>query len=595
MADPLGPTRRDRYVAAVRPIRYGQGFTVSGRFSPDMTDPPDLEAYRFGEMDRSSFEAVAEAFEWQVPETFNIADYVCDRWADERKNAVAVYTEAVDGTDAAYSFRQIRTRANQLAHYLRARGVERGDRIGVNGSQRVEPLIAHVAAFKLGAVSVPLSVLLGPDGLEYRLDDCEVKAFVVDEGAADALRSVRDGLESLETVLTMGAFDRGDEVDVWNAVAGRPRGFENVETDAEENACIIYTSGTTGRPKGAVHAHRHLLGILSAYAFRELDRRSVARTVAEWSWIMTLNGMVLPMWYYGVPVVGHDREEFDPEREFDLIEKYGVTNFSAAPTGIRMMMQVEEPTERWDLGTVRAVSTGGAAVSPGIIEWIEDVFENADATVGYGQSEVGALVNDKPQVGLPHRPGYLGVPNVGHETAVLDPETLEPMEEPGEVGELAVRYEGDPMLFKGYWENPERTAEKIREGWLLCEDLVSMAADGYVKFHSRKDDVIVSSGYRIGPAEIEDCLSSHDAVFNAGVIGVPHETRGEVPKAFVELADGHEPGDPLAEELRAYVKGRLAKYEYPHEIEFVAELPLTSTGKVRRQRLREREGVGGDR
>lgn len=230
-----------------------------------MSNIDKLEAYHFYEEEWESYDELRDAFEWGVPETFNIASYVCDRWADEKKNNVALYAERSDRTETAYSFRQIRNMANQLANYLAERGIEKGDRIGVNGTQRVEPLVTHIAAFKLGAVSVPLSVLLGPDGLRYRLEDSSAKAFVVDRGAADALRSVRDDLDDLSTVLTMEDFDEGSEQHFWEAIEDHSRTFETMTTDAEDDACIIYTSGTTGSPKGVVHAHRHLLGILPGF------------------------------------------------------------------------------------------------------------------------------------------------------------------------------------------------------------------------------------------------------------------------------------------------------------------------------------------
>jgi len=558
-----------------------------------MTDAPRLDAYDWDAYDYETFDDLDAQFEWEVPERFNIADYVCDRWAEERKNRVALYTESLDGESTAYSFQQISKLSNQLAHALRERGVRRGDRIAFNGSQRVEPLILAMAAFKLGCVAVPLSVLLGPDGLRYRLDDCSSTVFMAADGALDTIREIRDDLDALDLVLTMEDTERDDEHDVWDVLDGHSREFENVATDADEGACIIYTSGTTGQPKGALHAHRHLLGILPTVAFEDKDDASVAYTIVEWSWIASFNGLVLVNWYYGYPILGYDRDGFEAEKAYDLIEKYGITRFSTSTTGLRMMMQVDDPEEKWDLSSVRKTVAGGEHVGHSIVEWLYDTFPNTVFSVGYGQTEAPALVTDKPEVGLTHRFEYLGTPNLGHDMAVLDPATLDPVD-PGEVGELAVRYEGDPMLMKEYWNKPEKTAEKIREGWLLTEDLVQMDEDGYLKFQTRKDDVIISAGYRIGPSEIEDSLATHEAVLKAGVIGVPHDTRGEIPKAFVSLAEGYDPSEELDRELQTHVKDNLAKYEYPREIEFVDDLPLTSTDKVQRHRLKEWEGVADE-
>jgi acetyl-CoA synthetase len=255
-----------------------------------------------------------------------------------------------------------------------------------------------------------------------------------------------------------------------------------------------------------------------------------------------------------------------------------------------MMMQVEEPAARYDLSSLRVAMQGGEALGQSIVEWFHRTVGDVTVHEGYGQSEASAFVGDCEALGVEHEPGYMGKPGLGHEVRVLDPEEPEPVGR-GEVGELALRYEGNPLCFKGFWNEPDTVGQRIRDGWLRTEDVVSMNEDGYVSFHSRKDDVIISSGYRIGPDEIEEHLAAHEAVANAGVIGVPDETRGEIPKAFVVLAEGYEPTEELRTELQTYVKARLAKYEYPRALEFVDELPRTTTGKVRRRDLRKREGL----
>ncbi|MFC6723646.1 acyl-CoA synthetase [Halobium palmae] len=559
-----------------------------------MEDADRLENYYFHEQGFETLEEAEQWFEWEVPEAFNIARYVCDRWAETKKNAVALYVEHDDRPGNAYTFRELRYYANQFANFLDDRGIGAGDRVAVNGAQRLQSLVAHVAAFKVGASTVPLSVLLGSDGLRYRLTDSEADAFVVDEGAIETFRSIRDSVDSLDLVVTNEGFDREGEVCFWDAIDGASAQFDTARTDPEDEACIIYTSGTTGKPKGAVHAHRHLLGELPQFLSLQCQNTSddqVTRTISEWSWIMSLNGVVLPALFYGVPIVGYPGGKFDPEKEFELVERYGITHLNLPPTAVRMMMDVDDPKERYTLDSLQSFSTGGESAGRSIIDWTTDVFENASFLEGYGSTEIGGLISDDPAFGIEHRMGYFGVPSLGHEVEVLDPDTLEPVREPGAIGELAVKYEGDPMLFVEYLGEPEKTREKIRDGWLMSEDLVSVDEDGYFEFHARDDDLIVSSGYRFGPDEIEDALASHDAVRNAGVIGVPHDLRGEIPKAFVALNEGYESSPDLKSELQAHVKDRLAKYEYPREIEFTDDLPQTSTGKIRRQRLREVDDV----
>ncbi|RXK50337.1 acyl-CoA synthetase [Halorientalis pallida] len=566
-----------------------------------------LDAYHFYEDDWDSYEQLREAFEWEVPEQFNMATYVCDRWATDKRR-VALFGEHESRGDSTpsdatgvsagdretYTFCQFQNITNRLANYLREQGVERGDRVGVNAPQRPETVFAHVAAWKLGAVSVPLSTLFGPDAVEYRLDDCDAVAAVVDASNLDTVREARESLPALETVVTVGDADpQADEVTFQDALADQPRTFETVATDAEDDAIIIYTSGTTGDPKGVRHAHRMLLGHLPLFVTTmlnmELREGDVFWTPAEWAWIASLFDVVVPALYYGQPVVAYNGGQFDPETAFEVIERYGVSNFFAPPTALRMMMQVED-TERFDVASLRTIASGGESLGESIVEWAGATFGGTTVHEGYGQTEANLLVGGCTAL-TEFREGYMGRPGPGHELAIVDPETAEPTVDRGEVGEIAVRYEGNPVCFVEYWNKPEKTAGKVRNGWLLTEDLGRMDDDGYVQFKSRKDDVIISAGYRIGPEEVEDSVAGHPAAADAAVIGVPDDERGTVPKAFVVLADGHDPTDETRESLRQHVRDRLAKYEYPRDIEFVDDLPKTATGKVRRASLRDRSGL----
>ncbi|MFB6172897.1 MAG: acyl-CoA synthetase [Haloarculaceae archaeon] len=558
-----------------------------------MVDAPTLDAYQFHEQEWESYEELVAAFEWEVPDQFNIATYACDRWADDR-GRVALFAEDGDGGESTHTFWQLRTAANRLANYLAERGVGRGDRICVSGSQKPGTILGHLAAWKLGAVSVPLSVLLGPDGLSYRLADSGATAFVVDAASVEAFRAIEADLPSLETVLTVGdAEPAAGERDLQTAIADASPRRETATTAADDPAIVIYTSGTTGDPKGVVHGHATLLGTLPCVNLGALNatvsERDVGRTVVEWSWAGALFDFLLPLWYYGRPVVAHEHGEFDPATEFELVETYGITVVNAPPTALRMLMQVEDPAETYDLRSLRVLFSGGESVGDTIVDWADDAFENAVVHEGYGQTEAPAFIGDCSALGVDHRAGKMGVASPGSEVRILDPDTGEETVDPGEIGEIALRYEGNPGCFAEYLNKPEKTAGKVEDGWLLSEDLGSVDEDGYVTFQSRKDDVIISAGYKIGPEEVEDALAGHPAVADAGVVGVPDDTRGEIPKAFVVLAAGHGPSEVLAEELTDHVRDRLAKYEYPREIEFVDDLPTTTTGKVRRRDLRARD------
>lgn len=555
-----------------------------------MSHVQDLEAYRFYEEEWDNYDDLYESFEWEIPEEFNMASYVCDRWANTRGRA-AVFAEDSEGKEQVLTFWQLKRAANRLANYLEAQGVERGDKVGVNSPQKPETLIAHIAAWKLGAVSVPLSTLYGTDGLRYRLDDCEAQVCIVDNSNIKTFRDIHEKLTALDTALTVDVTSPGiNEVDFWDAIGPHSDEFDTKVTSPDDDALLMYTSGTTGAPKGVRHGHRLLLGNLPQFVTTtcNLDIRNtdVHWNVAEWTWIGSLFATVFPALYYGRPVLGyHSDSTFDPDETFTLIEKYGISNFFAPPTALRMMMQAD-PSDH-DLTSLRVLLSGGEDVGQTIVDWAAETFGEAAVHEAYGQTEAHYFIGCCDRL-LELKEGKIGRPLPGHEVEILDPESQEPVE-PNTVGEIAIRHEGDPTCFKEYFNRPEKTRNKIRGEWLLTEDLGEMDEEGFVGFVGRKDDVIICSGYRIGPEEIEDCMASHEAVVDVGVIGVSDETRGEVPKAFVVLADGVEPSDDLIDQLQTYAKERLAQYEYPREIEFIEELPTTSTGKVRRADLKERE------
>lgn len=554
---------------------------------------PDVDAYRFYREAWDGYDELYESFEWEIPQTFNMATYLCERWA-RGTDRTALVAASADGEPTRYSYDQLDTYANRLANALRDRGVQRGDRIGVTGSQRVEILATHLAAWKLGAISVPVSSLLGPDSLQYRLADCQVRTAVVDEESLGTFREISTDLDALETSLVVGDEATNDsETPFWDALDGRSSTFDTVSTAADEPAMMLYTSGTTGKPKGVLHPHRSILGALPAVLLGQynLDVRAddVNRTVVEWSWNGSLYLRLFPSLYYGQPTVIDAAGKFDPERELELIERHGITCIGGPATALRMLIHADG-IDRYDLSSVRAIVQGGEALDRDTAVQLTDVFEDAVVHEVYGQTEALQFVADCTALGADHQFGKMGKVAPGHTVRIQDPETGAPLEA-GEVGEIALEYAGNPMCFLEYWNRPEATAEKVQDGWLRTEDLGVLSEDGSLSFRSRTDDIIISSGYKIAPTEIEECLADHKAVAASGVIGVPHEERGEIPKAFVALTDDVSATDSTKSDLQAFVKANLAKYQYPREIEFVGSLPKTTTGKVRRPDLREREGL----
>lgn len=553
---------------------------------------PRLDAYHFYQQDWDSYEELLDSFEWEIPDRFNIAEYICDRWAED-KGQVMIFGDGVDPEPRSYTFWQVKNYSNQLANLLSDAGIGPSDRVGLNLSQRPETLITHIAIWKLGAISVPLSTLFGPDALAHRLEDSDAKAIVVEESNIDNVRTVVNDLGGLETVLTLDESDPADvERDFWKSIANHPREFDVEETSPDDGAVIYYTSGTTGGPKGCLQTHSHLLGVLPqfqvGYADMQVEPEDLYWTPSDWAWAGSLLLHILTALFYGRPVLAYQSERFDPERTFDIFENYGVTHAFLAPTAIRMMQQIENPQDRFDLEAVKVVWSGGEDVGQGIVDWVAETFDGAKAHSSYGLTEAAGVLCNATVADF--KENSTGRTTPGHEVTIIDPETAEPVG-PNEKGEIGVRYENDPCVFQKYWNRPKKTNQTKFNGFLRTGDLATMDEEGYFSFIGRKDDIIITSGYRVGPEEVENAIADHEAVENAGVIGIPDDERGKIIKAFVKLGPDYNPNDDVKDDIRAFVKNNLAKYEFPREIELVDELPLTTTGKIQRHKLREREGL----
>ena len=544
-------------------------------------------------LDGESYEAAREGFEWDLPSDYNIArDFLRKH---EETDRPALYQAYPDGRREAYTFDDLDRLSDRLANGLAARGVGRGDRVAVVLSQRPENLLTHLACWKLGAVSLPLSVLFGEESLRYRFDDSGAVAVVTDPAVTATALDVAPDCDGLEHVVeaTGESFAGGGTategaVAFEEALAGDDS-FEIADTDADTPAIVMYTSGSTGPPKGVLHTHGLWVGHLPAYRmYFERDHEGVHWTPADWAWIGALGDLVFPAWHYGQPVLGTPMEGFDPERAFELMAEFDVANTFIPPTAIRMLMDVDAPAERYDL-SVRAICSGGEPLTPEILSWADEELSGTVVNELYGQTEANLLVTNCREW-FPARPGSMGKPIPGHSVAVIDGDTGEPRPT-GEVGQIAVRRGDDPVIFEEYWNAPEKTAAAGVDDWHLTGDLGSRDEDGYLWFKARDDDVIITAGYRVGPGEVESALLEHPDVVQAGVVGIPDDRRGEIIKAFVQPTADAEGDDALREALRDLVWENLAKYEYPRDIEFVDELPQTTTGKIQRRKLREREGA----
>ena len=531
----------------------------------------------------TDFDRICRGFSWSIPEYLNIAHQVCERH-QQRADQVAIYAENADGNRASYRFADLKEYSDRLANALRARGVKRGDRVAIVLPQAIETIVAHLAIHKLGAVSLPLAILFGPEALEYRLRDSGACAAIVHASRYDDIRQLQPDLPKLQQLIGCHCGKADDEF--WGLLRRAAAGFEMVQTRADDPACLIYTSGTTGPPKGALVAHRAVIGNFTGFEMSQNffpQSGDVFWTPADWAWTGGLWDALLPALNYGMPIVAFEGGGFDPERVCKLMSDYAVTNAFIPPTALKMLRSLPEIKASHDL-KLRAIMSAGEQVGEELIHWGR---ETLDLTINemWGQTEFNYIVGNCSAIMTP-KPGSMGKPYPGHRVDVIDDDGQ--VLAAGQEGELAAWCD-DPVMFLGYWNNEEATKAKITANWFRTGDVGYRDEDGFLWFVGRKDDVISSAGYRIGPGEIEDSLLGHPAVLQAAVIGKPDELRGQIVKAFVVLAPGYVAGSDLAEEIQQSVRRRLLAHEYPREVEFIDELPMTTTGKVRRIDLRARE------
>jgi acetyl-CoA synthetase len=530
------------------------------------------------------YDALYRRFRWQLPATYNIGVEVCDRWAAAEPGRIALVHVRPDGRSDDISYGWLRETSNRLANALAAHGVARGDRVAILLPQSPDVAAVHIAVYKLGAVALPLASLFGVDALSYRLHNAGVKAIVTNAQGVAKLAAIRADLPALGLVVSVDGTSDG-ALGLADLVARASSDFTPVATAPDDPAMMIYTSGTTGQPKGALHAHRVLLGHLPGIEMpHDFFPQPGDRfwTPADWAWAGGLLDCLLPSLYYGVPVVARRLDKFDPEEAFDLMAKASVRNAFIPPTALRMLRTVPNPRDRHALA-LRTVGSGGEALGAETYEWGKSAF-GLVINEFYGQTECNLVLSSCALIGV-SRPGAIGKPVPGHTVAVIRRDGSRCA--PGELGQVAVK-RPDPVMFLEYWGKPDATREKFIGDWMTTGDQGVVDEDGYFTFVGRDDDVITSAGYRIGPGEIEDCLIRHPAVALAAVVGKPDPVRTEIVKAFIVLKSGMAGTDTLAAEIQDFVRTRLSAHEYPREVAFIAEMPMTTTGKVIRRLLRER-------
>ncbi len=514
-----------------------------------------------------TYEDAYENFQWEFPQSYNMGWDVCDKWADDEPERTAVIDLTGEGRQDV-SFAELKAKSNQLANLLVSLDIKKGDRVGVFRSQSVWTAASHIAVWKMAGISMPLFKLFGEEALLSRVNDSGARAIFTDVDGALVLEALRDKLPKLEHIIVPELLSEN----------AQPSEFEISQTSAKTPGLLIYTSGTTGAPKGALHAHRVLRGHLPGIEMSHnlLPRKDdVLWTPADWAWIGGLMNVLMPALHHRGPIVASRVDKFGSQMCREIIELGDVKNIFFPPTALRLLK-----AEGFTISGLRTVACGGEPLGEEMQRWGKQAL-GLTINEFYGQTECNMVLSSCEKWFAPKQ-GAIGKPVPGHQVEVIDDQGNPTHEE----GDIAVK-RGSASMMLEYWNNQKATKEKFRGDWLLTGDR-GIREGEFIRFIGRDDDVISSSGYRIGPAEIEDCLLKHEAVASVGVIGKPDVTRTEIVKAYVVLRSGNEPSEALLAALQQHVKTKLAAYEYPREIEFVDHLPMTVTGKIIRKELKAR-------
>src|SRR4026209_1266484 len=530
------------------------------------------------------YDSLISHFRWPVPARYNIGVDVCDRWAEKEPGRLAILHAGPDGRDEQVTYGWLRQTSNRLASPLRANGIKRGDRVAILLPQLPEVAAIHIAIYKLGGVALPLAVLFGTDALSYRLENSGAAALITNARGAERIAEIRENLPALKLVLSIDGAGDG-ALAFADLLAKASSDFAPVDTSADDPAMMVYTSGTTGQPKGALHGHRvligHFPGVETHHDFLPQSGDRIW-TPADWAWAGGLLNVLLPGLHYGVPAVACRFEKFDPEEAFALMARTQIRNAFIPPTALRMLRTAPNPKGRHAIN-MRSIGSGGESLGAETYEWGKSAF-GLVINEFYGQTECNLVLSACSAIGV-SKPGAIGRPVAGHTVAIIDA-AGNPLKA-GETGQIAVK-RPDPVTFLEYWGNPEATRDKFIGDWMTTGDQGVMDEEGYVSFVGRDDDVITSAGFRIGPGEIDDCLIRHPAAALAAGRRQPEPVRTEIVKAFVVLKSGQAKSDALAGEVREFVKTKLSAHEYPREVSFIKEMPMTTTGKIIRRLLREK-------
>jgi acetyl-CoA synthetase len=531
-------------------------------------------------VEQFSWDEVLKTFDWNPQEKFNMAHECCDRWARDPEK-VALYWEDQFGNKEVWTYQKLKEKSDRMANALRSLGVTKGDRVAALLGKDMALIITVLATWKIGAIYVPLFTAFGPQAILYRLQTADCKVLVTNSEQTAKL----DGSEFLGQIILTDQ-SAGENLYFWELCESHAAEHMTEPTRLEDPSTIQFTSGSTGLAKGAVWSHKLLISVYPYTKFALcLEPDDVFFGGADPGWAYGLiNSLFCPL-SFGNTVVVY-KGPLEVEKYYELLERYQVTNFTYAPTAYRMMMSAgPELVSKYNF-SLKKLSSAGEPLNAEVVRFFKKYF-GREIYDHYGATETGMSVNNYHTTDMEIKPGSMGFPTPGYEVELVDENGLPVID--GETGEIAVRASGYSFSFLGYWQDPNKTAEKIRGKWFMTGDLALKDKDGYFWFQGRSDDIISSAGYRIGPFEVESSLIEHPAIAEAAVVGIPDQIKGEIVKAFVILRTGYNPTDELADELSLFVKSRLSRHQYPRKIEFVDRLPKTPSGKIQRFMLRKSE------
>lgn len=537
-----------------------------------------------------NYDELYSSFRWSIPENYNIASDTIDKFSNSERIALKHVLD--DGNCNEFTFKYLQQKSNQLANVLDHLSFKNDDRVGIILGQCPETILSHMACFKSGKISIPLFSLFGDDALLFRLKDSGASTVICDDLSIEKIKRINEFLPCLKNIISINRKKSDAKVlSFYELISNASDKYKNVESKSNDPALIIYTSGTTGDPKGALLPHKVLLGHIPGV---EMPHEFLTSshpvtdcfwTPADWAWIGGLFDVLMPALFFGIPVISYRSSKFDPEFTFTLLEKYEVKNTFIPPTALKMMKSFNQNFKGKNL-KLRTLGSGGESLGQELLKWGKEIFD-VGINEFYGQTECNLTISNCGLI-MKQKLGSIGKPVPGHNVRLMNKEGSFINDE-NEEGEIVVN-SSSPSTFLGYWNNKSETEKKIIDGWLHTGDYATLDEDGYFYFKGRKDDLINSSGYRIGPGEIENTILSIDEVEMAAVVGVPDDLRGQIVKAVIVPKNKfyiNNQNLELKDKIKNKVKDKLAAHEYPRIIEFVYELPLTTTGKIKRNIIRE--------